>query len=278
MLGNPSSTKGSETVNQATDVVRDYWNSHPLGIQYQSDFSAEPGSKAFFEDIRPWMNPFKFPWIMERIDRESRQLQGKRLLEVGCGMGFDSLEFMKRGVQVSAVDLTPAAIDFARQHFDIVGAHPEYLAVGNALALDFPDESFDAVWSNGVVHVTGNTPLAISEIRRVLKPGGRAIICHFYRKPSWMYLLHRLGRENIEHKDEDPPVNDFYTEAEIEAMFEGFDIVETSREHHRALPVARKGLKATLYRWFFRPLYNLLPEPLALRFAYKYSVTAVKTE
>ena len=134
----------------------------------------------------------------------------------------------------------------------------------------------DAVWSNGVLHATGDTPRAIAEARRVLKPGGRAMISHFYRKPSWMYWMNRFGRENIEYKEEDPPVNEFYTEREIEAMFEGFEIVDTAREHHRALPVRRSGLKAFLYTYGFKPAYNLLPDPLARRLAYKYSVTAVR--
>ena len=59
-------------------------------------------------------------------------------------------------------------------------------------------------------------------------------------------------------------------------MFRNFEIVETYREHYRALPVARTGFKAILYRFIFRPLYNLLPESFAKRFAYKYSVVAVK--
>lgn len=59
-------------------------------------------------------------------------------------------------------------------------------------------------------------------------------------------------------------------------MFEGFEIIETSREHYRALPVARRGLKAFLYSKVFRPLYNLLPEGLAKKLAYKYSVVAIK--
>lgn len=88
--------------------------------------------------------------------------------------------------------------------------------------------------------------------------------------------MHHLGRENIEYKEEDPPVNEFYFEDEIESMFQGFEIVETHREHHRALPVARTGLKAALYRYGFKPVYNLVPEKLALKLAYKYSVTAVK--
>lgn len=260
----------------STEAVRAYWNAHPLGLQYLSDPSIEPGTPVFFEHIRPWMNPYKFPWIMERIEAEAARLKGKTLLEIGCGMGYDSLEFIRRGVKVAMIDLTPAAIDFARRHFEIAGVEPDYLDVGSALDLPFGDEAFDAVWSNGVFHATGDTPRAIAEARRVLKPGGRAIISHFYRKPSWMYCLHRLGRENIEHKDEDPPVNEFYTEEEIESMFEGFEIVETHRDHYRALPIARWGLKAALYTYGFMPVYNLLPRSIAERFAYKYSVTAVK--
>jgi ubiquinone/menaquinone biosynthesis C-methylase UbiE len=257
-------------------AIRDYWDSHPLGVQYVTDSSIEVGSPEFFEHIRPWMNPYKFPWIMERIDRAAALLRGKHLLEIGCGMGYDSLEFLRREVRVTATDLTPTAVELARRHFEIAGVEPEEVRIENALDLGFADDTFDAVWANGVLHATGDTRLAIAEARRVLKPGGRAIISHFYRRPSWMWLVHRLGRENIEHKEEDPPVNEFYTEAEIEAMFEGFEILETEREHHRALPVCRTGLKAALYSWGFKPLYNLLPEAAARRWAYKYSVIGAK--
>jgi ubiquinone/menaquinone biosynthesis C-methylase UbiE len=234
------------------------------------------GSSAFFAHIRPWMNPYKFPWIMERIDREAAQLRGGHLLEIGCGMGFDSLEFMKRGVRVTATDLTPSAVNLARKHFDLEGVVPEDARVENVLALSFDSNTFDAVWANGVVHATGDTRRAIQEIHRVLKPGGRAIISHFYRKPSWMYVLSRLGKENIEYKEEDPPVNEFYTEAEILAMFGGFEVVEAAQEHYRALPVCRSGLKAALYTHGFRPVYNLMPESIAKHWAYKFSVTAVR--
>jgi ubiquinone/menaquinone biosynthesis C-methylase UbiE len=262
--------------DQTVSAVRRYWDSHPLGLQYVTDRSIEPGSAAFFEHIRPWMNPFKFPWIMDRIERESPALKGKHLLEIGCGMGYDSLEFMKRGVRVTAIDLTLTAVEFARRHFEVAGVKPVEVRVGNALNLDFPDESFDAVWSNGVLHATGDTPRAIREVRRVLRTGGRAMISHFYRKPSWMYWMNRVGRENIEYKDEDPPVNTFYTEAEVERMFEGFEIVETAREHYRALPVCRFGFKAFLYKTIFKPAYNLLPRMVAEPLAYKYSIVAVK--
>lgn len=265
-----------KSLEDTIKAVHDYWNSHTLGFQYVTDHSIEPGTAEFFAHIRPWMNPYKFPWIMERIERESRLLQGKHLLEIGCGMGYDSLEFLKRGVKVTATDLTPNAVEMTRRHFAVENVQAEEIRTANALELPFPDNSFDAVWSNGVLHATGDTYRAIQEARRVLKPGGRAIISHFYRKPSWMYLLHTWGRENIEYKEEDPPVNTFYTEKEILAFFTGYEIVEAVQEHHRLLPVRRDGVKAALYKYGLRPVYNLLPESIAKKYAYKLSVTAIK--
>jgi len=264
------------SVQDTVAAVYDYWNAHPLGLQYMTDKSLKVGSPEFFTHIRPWMNPYKFPWIMARIERETAILKGKHLLEVGCGMGYDSLEFLKRGVRVTATDLTPNAVKLTCRHFEIEGVQAEDVRTANALDLPFDNNAFDAVWANGVLHATGDTTRAIQETHRVLKLGGRAIISHFYRKPSWMYLLHGWGRENIEYKEADPPVNDFLTERQIKAMFVGFEIVEAVQEHYRALPICRSSLKATLYRYGFKPLYNLIPEFMAKRLAYKYSVTAVK--
>jgi ubiquinone/menaquinone biosynthesis C-methylase UbiE len=256
--------------------VRDYWDARPLGIQYVHDPEIEVGSPEFYSHIRPWMNPYKFPWIMARIEREAELLRGKYLLEVGCGMGFDSLELIKRGVRVTATDLTPRAVELTRRHFQIEGVTSEDVRVANVLDLPFEANTFDAVWANGVLHATGDTPRAVREIRRVLKTGGRAIISHFYRKPSWMYFLHRLSRVNIEHNELDPPVNEFLTEKQILKMFIGFEIVEAVQDHFRALPISRNGVKASLYKMVFMPVYNLIPEAIARRLAYKFSVTAVK--
>ncbi|MDQ2691181.1 MAG: class I SAM-dependent methyltransferase [Chloroflexota bacterium] len=256
--------------------VYDYWNDHTLGFQYVTDKSIKAGTPEFFAHIRPWMNPYKFPWIMDRIEREARVLRGKHLLEIGCGMGYDSLEFLKRGVRVTATDLTPNAVRMTLQHFAVEHVQAEDVRTANALDLPFADNTFDAVWANGVLHATGDTRRAIQEARRVLKPGGRAIISHFYRKPSWMYLLHHLGRENIEYKEQDPPVNEFYTEEEILGFFRGFQVIETVREHEKLLAVRRSGIKAFLYTSVLKPAYNLLPSPVAKKFAYKLSVTAIK--
>lgn len=258
------------------DSVKSYWEGHTLGLQYVKTHSLEVGSAEFFDAIRPWMNPYKFPEIMPRIKQQADLLKGKHLLEVGCGMGFDTLEFLKCGVRVTATDLTEAAVRFTKRHFEIARYQPEAVCIENVLDLSYPDNTFDGVWACGVVHHTGNTARAIQEIRRVLKPGGRAMVMHMYRRPSWMYYLSKYGRENIEFKEEDPPVTHFVREREALAMFDGFEIEGTYRDHYRCLPVARTGLKAMLYTYGFKPLYNLVPLPIATRLAYKFSVIAIK--
>jgi SAM-dependent methyltransferase len=265
-----------QKLRSTVNNVHDYWNAHTLGFQYVTDATIQPGTPEFFAHIRPWMNPYKFPWIMDRIEREAKLLKGKHLLEIGCGMGYDSLEFLKRGVRVTATDLTPNAVKMTLQHFAIENVKAEAVRTANALDLPCEDNTFDAVWANGVLHATGDTRRAIQEARRVLKPGGRAIISHFYRKPSWMYLLHHLGRENIEYKEQDPPVNEFYTEAEVLDFFQGYQVVEVVQEHERLLHVRRDGMKAFLYHNVLKAAYNLLPSPIAKKFAYKLSVTAIK--
>jgi ubiquinone/menaquinone biosynthesis C-methylase UbiE len=263
--------------DRQTEAIRAYWNAHPHGVEYAEQQNLEPGTPAFFEHIRPWMSPYRFPWLMARIEREAARLDGKRLLDVGCGLGYDSLEFLRRGVRVTAIDISASAVELTRRHFAIAGVRADAVEVADVLGLPYPDATFDAVWSNGVLYYSGDMPQAMSEIWRVLRPGGRAIISHLRRRPCWMDVLSRFGREPIEFKDAEPPVSESHTEAEILAMFREFLVVETTRDQFRARPIARRRWKATLYRWGFRPVYNAMPRALAERWASKFSVTAVKS-
>ena len=149
-------------------------------------------------------------------------MKGKHILEVGCGMGFDSLEFLKRGVRVTVTDSDTGQRLTSRNAtmtLPVIGRKP--CTRQTSLALPFPDNTFDGVWACGVVHHTGDTAKAIGEIRRVLKPGGRAMVSHMYRRPSWMYYLSKYGRENIEFKERRRPDHALRSRiSEAFAMFE----------------------------------------------------------
>ena len=175
-----------------TTAVRDYWDGHTLGLQFVNDPTLVVGSPEFFDHVRPWMSPFRFPEIMPRIERNDKELKGKHLLEVGCGLGFEGLEYMKRGVRVTATDLTPSAVELARRHFEIAGFRPEDVLVADVLDLPFADQTFDAVSATGVLHHTGDTPRAVREIHRVLKPGGKLAVLEITRPRGFLRPFFRL--------------------------------------------------------------------------------------
>lgn len=251
-----------------------YWNSHTLGLQYQTDMSIEKGTPEFFEHIDPVAS--RFYWIYQMMDQEAPALKGKKLLEIGCGMGRDSAEWASRGVLVTASDLTPNAIEYTKKYFAYRGLNAEY-KVTSALNLDFPDQTFDAVYSRGVIHCTAaDIRPAINEIYRVLKPGGRALIFHFYHRWSWFNLLHKYGKENIEFVDADPPFNNIYSRDQVRAFFDRFEHVTVDVQHYYPFKTRRTGTKAWLFNNVFVPVYGALPEALVKPFGWKINVRATK--
>lgn len=169
--------------------AREQWSADPAGAVYGR--THEFGTREFFdaverhryEDYAPWM-----PRVMG-----FGEFAGKRLLEIGCGMGTDLLQFARGGARVTGVDLTPRSIEISRDHFQLCGAHADF-ATTDAEKLPFADESFDVVYSNGVLHHTPDTAGAVREIHRVLRPGGLARVM-LYHRHSWNYwfeiVLHR---------------------------------------------------------------------------------------
>lgn len=265
---------GAPDTRDSRKAVREYWESHTMGTQFlRDDRSVEPGTREFFERLHPIM--FRHEYLLPLISRESEHLKGRRLLEIGCGMGFDSLEWKKRGVDVTSLDLTQSAVDSAKIHFGVMGQAGNFL-VGSALDLPVPDNSYDAIYSRGVLHVTSDTQRAVSEAYRVLKPGGRLIVVNLYNRYSWFVLLHKLGRENFEFKEEDAPMIDLYRKREIAELFSAFEGLEIRIEHTYPYKTKRKGVKSWLFNQVFYPMYRAIPRAIARPFGFKFVITANK--
>lgn len=161
--------------------VREYWDSRPCGTQFTQ---LEWGSREFFDDVDRFR--FSSQPFMNRLVRFDA-CKGKRLLEIGCGLGTDLVQFARGGALVTGIDLTPRSIELAKRRFELAGL-PADLRVADAEALPFADESFDVVYSFGVLHHTPDTGRAVDEVHRVLKPGGEMIIM-LYAKWSLHVLL-----------------------------------------------------------------------------------------
>jgi ubiquinone/menaquinone biosynthesis C-methylase UbiE len=138
----------------------------------------------------------KEPWLPPVLEIIASQ-EGA-LLEVGCGQGTDGVYICsrKKNGSYTGVDLSGQSIENAKtaaRHFTgRLGIVPLY-QTGNAESLEFADESFDAVFSCGVLHHSPDPMKAIAEIRRVLKKGGTGYI-YLYRSASPKVLTARVLR------------------------------------------------------------------------------------
>ena len=179
-------------MKDSVETVRAFWNANPC----QSNLSTSADRRRYFEEIsqkryqgRDWHVPTTAKFDAYR---------GKQVLEIGCSIATDGLEFAKAGAKYTGVDLTPRAIELARERFDLFGV-PGRFEVGNAEAgLPFPDASFDHVYSFGVIHHSPSPELIVKEVFRVLKKGGTATVMLYNRTSINYYIeimfLRRLFR------------------------------------------------------------------------------------
>jgi SAM-dependent methyltransferase len=176
--------------HELKDRVRAFWQAHPCGTKFSD---AAVGSRRFFERVEE--HRYQTEWHIPAAAGfdEARNL---RVLEIGCGLGTDGAQFARAGAIYTAVDLTDAAIELARRRFELENLPGEF-RVADAENLDFADESFDVVYSHGVLHHTPDTRRAVREVHRVLRPGGRAVVM-LYHRDSYNYrvnigVLRRAG-------------------------------------------------------------------------------------
>lgn len=176
--------------HQLKERVRAFWQANPCGTKFSD---AQVGSRLFFERVEE--HRYRTEWHIPAAAGFS-ETRGLRVLEIGCGLGTDGARFARAGAIYTGVDLTDAAIELARRRFELEDLPGEF-RVADAENLDFADESFDVVYSHGVLHHTPDTHRAVREVHRVLRPGGRAVVM-LYHRDSYNYrvnigVLRRAG-------------------------------------------------------------------------------------
>lgn len=157
------------------DQVRDFWDRNPL---WTGETEHESGTREFFEEHnRVYINDCFAGALDEGMFPEVRG----SVLDVGCGIGFWPPAFWSRGFRdITAVDISRRSLDLAETRAGIFGVTATFVE-GNAESLPFPDGSYDHVNCCGVVHHTVDPKAAVTEIKRVLKPGGTATITVYYK-------------------------------------------------------------------------------------------------
>jgi 2-polyprenyl-3-methyl-5-hydroxy-6-metoxy-1,4-benzoquinol methylase len=168
----------------AIESVRGFWQNHPCGTEN----SAAADRLRYFQEVEAYR--YRVHSFLPRVARFDGY-RGKRVLEIGCGMGIDGCRFAAGGAIYTGVDLTNAAVQLTRENLGLRGL-PGAAEVANAEHLPFSDGTFDHVYSFGVIHHTTNPAAAVTEILRVLKPGGTVTVM-LYNRTSVNYYLEIMG-------------------------------------------------------------------------------------
>jgi SAM-dependent methyltransferase len=158
--------------------VREFWEREACG-EIHAD--AAEGTPEFFAQIERRRDELE-PHIAEYADFAAAR--GQDVLEIGVGAGTDFVRFVRAGANATGVDLTARAVELVAQRLELEGLSAE-LRTADAEALPFDDESFDVVYSWGVLHHTPDTRRAFAEAVRVLRPGGRLCLM-LYARHSWV--------------------------------------------------------------------------------------------
>lgn len=246
-------------------LVKDFWNEASCGEELYL--------KGFDKDS--YLNQSNIRYSLEPeiiVFAEFPKFKGKRTLEIGVGLGADHQKLAEHGAILSGIDLTPRAINHTKRRFELMGLNSE-LQIADAENLPFEDNSFDAVYSWGVLHHSPDTQKAVHEVYRVLKPGGMAKIMVYNKYSLIGYMLwvryallkfNPFKSLNIIYSDHlESPGTKAYSYDEAKSLFSKFDIdsIDSPLTHadllnsevgqkHRGgyLSIAKKIWP----RWFFK--------------------------
>ncbi len=261
--------------------ISDFWQRHPCGDHllgglderfrgdYSSFFDAYDAARYRLED--------HIPRCLDGLD-----VRGKRVLEIGLGQGAESEGLIRRGARWTGIDLTAEAVHRVSLRLELHGLSYEGIAQASATTIPFADESFDLVFSHGVLHHIPDILAAQSEIARVLRPGGRLVAMLYARRSlnyvvaigmvrraailaSWPFRSHvhggllgahlrnaeheGLGRylrmERFIHANTDGPESPFarvYDQAAVRRDFPAFRLLRAHKEFMHAPPLPVDGL------------------------------------
>lgn len=251
--------------NIELEKVQNYWNARPCNIRH----SPSPvGTKQYFDEVeaRKYCVEPHIP-----LFAEFEKWKGKKVLEIGCGIGTDTINFARAGAQVTAVDLSTESLALAKQRAEVFGFDNITFYQANAEQLSdyVPVERYDLVYSFGVIHHTPHPEKVIEQIHKYMDKDSIFKLMIYYRtswKVFWMQL--KYGKKTGETLDEliaryseaetGCPVTYSYTNDTVRDFLKGFEIIDTKIDH--IFPYSIPEYRNYQFKkvWYFRYLPQAL--------------------
>jgi 2-polyprenyl-3-methyl-5-hydroxy-6-metoxy-1,4-benzoquinol methylase len=252
--------------------VQEYWNSRPCNIRHST---APVGTKDYFDQVeaRKYFVEYHIPGFAE-----FERWRGKKVLEIGCGIGTDTINFARAGALVTTVDLSDKSMELARRRAAVFGLEDSIrFCPGNAeqLTTFVPPEPFDLIYSFGVIHHTPHPDAVLQQLRQYTRPGTTVKIMVYHHrswKVAWILAAEGRGQfwklQDLVAKNSEAqtgcPVTYTYTRGEGRRLLErhGFRVTDVRAEHIFPYRIPDYVKYHYVKEWYFRgmprPLFRLL--------------------
>ena len=204
--------------------VKKYWNDRPCNVRHsQKDI----GTKEYFDEV----SKKKFNVEPHILDFTTfSKWKGKKVLEIGCGLGTIGINFASNGADYTGVELSDESLELAKKRFDVYGMDGNFYS-GNAEQLSsfVPVETYDLVYSFGVIHHSPHPEKILFELERYMNKDSVLKIM-LYAKDSWKNYMIESGLDQPEAQYGCPIANT-YTKNEVVDLLEGYDIISIEQDH-----------------------------------------------
>lgn len=206
------------------DEVREYWDRRPCNLMHSS---APIGTEEYFDQVTD-RKYFVEPHILRFAD--FREWGGKRVLEIGCGIGTDAVRFAIHGALYTGIDLSPVSVELARKRFELLKLQGRFI-VGDAENLEklIPDRGFDLVYAFGSIHHTPNPFAVVSQVKHFLLADSEFRLM-LYAKDSWKDIMIEAGLDQFEAQSGCPVARTF-TRQEVRELLSGYEIISIDQTH-----------------------------------------------
>lgn len=269
------------------DRVREFWDRRPCNIRH----SPQPvGTRAYFDEVEA-RKYFVEPHIPAFADFP--RWQGKRVLEIGCGIGTDTINFARYGALVTAVELSPKSLELARRRAALYGLSDRIrFCEGNAEELSHfvPVEPYDLIYSFGVLHHSPHPERVVRELRHYVHPGSTLKLMVYYRyawKVLWIVLTYGRGRvwrvadlvARYSEAESGCPVTYTWDRRGVRSLVErgGFRVLDARVQHIFPYRIADYLAYRYVRVWYFRWLPTWLFRTLERHLGWHLCVTAEAT-
>ena len=233
------------------DDVKDYWNRQPCNVKHSKK---DVGTVEYFDEVERKRYTAE-PHIPAFADFAS--WKGKKVLEVGCGLGTEGINFARAGAKYTATDLSSESLNLARQRFSVYNQKGDfYLGNSEELTSFLPRQKFDLIYSFGVIHHSPNPGKIFDQIYEYMDDDSILKIM-LYAKDSWKGYMIDAGYDQPEAQYGCPIAN-MYTDNEVRELMMGFDVLSIEQDH--IFPYQIKPYKEG--KFVKEPWFEAMPDPM----------------